>query len=145
MTYRRFLSALAALLVLAALAAIAWSAPRDQGGPTLTTPHSGTLNLPDILKADLSANVQVFNAEVYVLAADNTKDFNGCIAWVKPQGQTQFVWVISPDHRVQTALELAAAKNKPARISGRKYASPPEFEAWLGMDVYLGEQAAVEL
>lgn len=139
MAHRKWLFVSGTLLLLAALVAVAWSAPRVQTGATLRTP-TPSLNLPDILTSDLSSTVEVFDAEVWVVAAGATKDFDGCVAVVRPQGQTQFVWVITPDHHLQSVIELAVARNKMVRIAGRKYTDPPDFEAWLGMDVYLAVQ-----
>ena len=116
---------------------MAWSAPRVQTRPTLSGTVTPGLNLPEALGSDVSSKVDVFDAEVWVVAAGMTEDFDGCVVLVRPQGQTQFVWAITPDHHLQTVIEMAVVRNKLVRIHGRKYSKPPDFEAWLDMDVYL--------
>lgn len=132
------------LLVALVAVAVAWSAPQGQT-PVPSTSYVPSPNLPDSLSSGLSAKKYVFNATVYTLRGISSQEFEGCVAWVQPTGRTGTVWVISPEHRIQTAIGLAAIKNKQVRVCGRKYNQPPDVMDWQGMDVYLADKVIVTL
>ena len=135
--------ALALLVVLVAV--VAWGAPQAQVTPKLSTSYAPAPNLPDFVTSGLSTKISVFNADVYALGGGSVKDFDGCICLVKQAGQRRLVWVISPQHRIQTLIQLAATKGIKVRICGRKYNQPPDCQDWEGRQVYLADKIILTL
>ena len=123
----------------------AWSAPQAQVTETLSTSYVPSPNLPEALTSGLSTKIYVFNAQVRTLAGGSVADFGGCICSVKPAGERKLVWVVSPEHRLQTMTQLAATKNMQVRVCGRKYNQPPDWQDWEGREVYLADRVIVTL